>query len=129
MGHFLFVFFNPYPDGNGRLARFLMNMFLASASYPWTSTNGTKDPIFRSIGERFDPRRYSALRQFIREEMNVDWSKEPSARRKRLEMSHACTEEQLVNCHHRFRCVKAKDTPAAKAELVLAAIHERARLR
>jgi Fic family protein len=27
---------HPYPDGNGRMARFLMNPMLASGGYPWT---------------------------------------------------------------------------------------------
>ena len=36
LGHFLFVFIHPYPDGNGRIGRFLMNSLLASGGYPWT---------------------------------------------------------------------------------------------
>ncbi len=36
LGHFLFVYIHPYMDGNGRLARFLMNFMLASAGYVWT---------------------------------------------------------------------------------------------
>ncbi len=36
-GHWLFGFVHPYPDGNGRLARFLMNAMLASGGYPWTT--------------------------------------------------------------------------------------------
>jgi hypothetical protein len=36
LGHFFFVFVHPYPDGNGRMARFLMNAMLASGGYPWT---------------------------------------------------------------------------------------------
>lgn len=36
LGHFLFVYIHPYMDGNGRLARFLMNLMLASAGYVWT---------------------------------------------------------------------------------------------
>jgi len=36
LGHFLFVYIHPYPDGNGRVGRFLMNAFLASGGYPWT---------------------------------------------------------------------------------------------
>ncbi len=36
-GHWLFGYVHPYPDGNGRLARFLMNAMLASAGYPWTT--------------------------------------------------------------------------------------------
>lgn len=36
LGHFLFVFIHPYMDGNGRLARFLMNALLATGGYVWT---------------------------------------------------------------------------------------------
>lgn len=36
LGHFMFVYIHPYIDGNGRLGRFLMNLFLASGGYPWT---------------------------------------------------------------------------------------------
>ncbi|MDE0394846.1 MAG: Fic family protein [Gammaproteobacteria bacterium] len=36
LGHWLFGYIHPYPDGNGRLARFVMNVLLASAGYPWT---------------------------------------------------------------------------------------------
>ncbi len=36
LGHFIFVYIHPYTDGNGRLARFLMNLMLASGGYPWT---------------------------------------------------------------------------------------------
>ena len=36
LGHFLFVYIHPYIDGNGRMARFLMNVMLASGGYPWT---------------------------------------------------------------------------------------------
>ena len=36
MGHFAFVFVHPYMDGNGRMARFLMNAVLCTAGFPWT---------------------------------------------------------------------------------------------
>lgn len=36
LGHFVFVFTHPYPDGNGRIGRFLMNVMMASGGYPWT---------------------------------------------------------------------------------------------
>ena len=36
LGHWLFGYIHPYPDGNGRIARFLMNVMLASGGYPWT---------------------------------------------------------------------------------------------
>ena len=35
LGHFLFGYIHPYPDGNGRMARFLMNLMLVSGGYPW----------------------------------------------------------------------------------------------
>jgi fido (protein-threonine AMPylation protein) len=36
LGHWLFGYIHPYMDGNGRMARFLMNTMLASGGYPWT---------------------------------------------------------------------------------------------
>lgn len=36
LGHFVFVYIHPYMDGNGRMARFLMNVMLAAGRYPWT---------------------------------------------------------------------------------------------
>jgi len=36
LGHYFFVFIHPYMDGNGRIARFLMNALLASGGYSWT---------------------------------------------------------------------------------------------
>ncbi len=36
LGHWLFGYVHPYPDGNGRIARFVMNVMLASGGYPWT---------------------------------------------------------------------------------------------
>ena len=36
LGHWLFGYIHPYPDGNGRMARFVMNVMLASGGHPWT---------------------------------------------------------------------------------------------
>ena len=36
LGYWLFGYVHPYPDGNGRIARFAMNALLASGGYPWT---------------------------------------------------------------------------------------------
>jgi Fic family protein len=36
LAHWLFGYIHPYMDGNGRMARFLMNTMLASGGYPWT---------------------------------------------------------------------------------------------
>lgn len=35
LGHWLIGYIHPFPDGNGRVARFLMNAMLASGGYPW----------------------------------------------------------------------------------------------
>ena len=35
LGHFVFAYIHPYMDGNGRLARFLMNLMLVSGGYSW----------------------------------------------------------------------------------------------
>lgn len=35
LGHWMLAYVHPYPDGNGRIARFLMNSMLASGGYPW----------------------------------------------------------------------------------------------
>ncbi len=36
LGHWLFGYVHPFPDGNGRTARFLMNALFATGGYPWT---------------------------------------------------------------------------------------------
>ena len=36
LGHWMFGYIHPYPDGNGRMARFVMNAMLASGGHPWT---------------------------------------------------------------------------------------------
>lgn len=36
LGHFAFVYIHPYMDGNGRMARFLMNAMMAAGGYRWT---------------------------------------------------------------------------------------------
>jgi fido (protein-threonine AMPylation protein) len=36
LGYWMFGYIHPYPDGNGRMARFLMNAMLASDGYPLT---------------------------------------------------------------------------------------------
>jgi hypothetical protein len=36
LAHHHFAFIHPYFDGNGRMARFLMNVLLVTAGYPWT---------------------------------------------------------------------------------------------
>lgn len=35
LSHFFFVYIHPYMDGNGRTARFLMNVLFVTSHYPW----------------------------------------------------------------------------------------------
>lgn len=36
LGHWLFGWIHPFPDGNGRLARLLMNLLLVDGGFGWT---------------------------------------------------------------------------------------------
>lgn len=82
LGHFLFGFIHPYYDGNGRLARFLMNLFLAPAGYPWTIVRTDRRTAYLAALETASTcGEIEPFARFIREEMQVDWSKEPSGRK------------------------------------------------
>ena len=69
LGHWLLGYIHPHSDGNGRLARFAMNLMLASGGYPWTvirvedrhrylaaleeaSANRNIEPFARFVGDR-----------------------------------------------------------------------------
>lgn len=69
LGHWLLGYIHPFPDGNGRIARFLMNALLAGGGYPWTvirvddrarylaalesaSVDGDIQPFARFIGQQ-----------------------------------------------------------------------------
>jgi hypothetical protein len=52
LGHFIFVYIHPYMDGNGRIARFLMNVMLASGGYPWTVISVEKRDEYIAVLEK-----------------------------------------------------------------------------
>jgi hypothetical protein len=52
LGHFIFAYIHPYFDGNGRMARFLMNVMLASGNYPWTVIKLDKREQYMSALEK-----------------------------------------------------------------------------
>ncbi len=52
LGHFMFVFIHPYMDGNGRMGRFIMNVMLASAGYPWAVIPVEKRDAYMDTLER-----------------------------------------------------------------------------
>jgi Fic family protein len=75
--HSLFGFIHPFFDGNGRLARFLMNLFLASAGYPWTIVRtGRRSAYMAALEKASTGGDIEPFARFILEEMQVDWQKE-----------------------------------------------------
>lgn len=82
LGHMLFGFVHPYFDGNGRLARFLMNLFLVTGGYPWTIVRTERGDVYLDALESASTRgNIKPFARFIREEMDVDWSRQPSRRK------------------------------------------------
>jgi hypothetical protein len=51
LGHWAVGFIHPYMDGNGRMARFLMNAMLASGGYPWTVIRVEDRPTYMAALE------------------------------------------------------------------------------
>ncbi len=50
LGHFLFVYIHPYSDGNGRMARFLMNALFTGGGFPWTVIHlGSRDRYMSAL--------------------------------------------------------------------------------
>jgi hypothetical protein len=81
LGHWLFGFIHPYMDGNGRMARFLMNLMMASGRYPWTIVRTTRRKEYLDALEAASAdQNILPFAKFIREEMSVDWTKEPARR-------------------------------------------------
>ena len=78
LGHWLFGFIHPYMDGNGRMARFLMNLMMASGGYPWTIVRTTRRKEYLDALESASAdQNIVPFAKFIREEMRVDWTKKP----------------------------------------------------
>ena len=75
MGHWLFGFIHPYMDGNGRMARFLMNLMMASGGYPWTIVRmARRKQYLAALEVASADQNIIPFARFIREEMSVEWS-------------------------------------------------------
>jgi len=65
LAHLDFVTLHPFPDGNGRIARFLMNLALLGEGLPWVTIRIDDRPeYFRSLENaqmEGDPRRFGRL--------------------------------------------------------------------
>ena len=72
LGHFVFVYIHPYPDGNGRIARFCMNAALASGEYPWTIIRlKRRDEYLAALEEASTNHNLSPFAKLIRDEMDT----------------------------------------------------------
>ncbi|MFA6409402.1 MAG: Fic family protein [Gammaproteobacteria bacterium] len=70
LGHYLLVFIHPYMDGNGRMARFLMNAMLASGGYSWTIISLKRRAEYMQALKIADENKdLSKLAKFIRSSM------------------------------------------------------------
>jgi hypothetical protein len=75
LGHWLFGYIHPYPDGNGRMARFLMNAMLASGGYPWTVIRvEDRDAYMKALESASVQMNIEPFAKFIAE--RVKWSME-----------------------------------------------------
>lgn len=76
LGHFFFVFIHPYMDGNGRIARFIMNLMLASGGYRWTiirSDRTRRGQYMQALEQASVHDNIIPFTEFIGEEMAVEW--------------------------------------------------------
>jgi hypothetical protein len=73
LGHWLFGYVHPYQDGNGRMARFLMNAMLASGGYPWTVIRvEDRDPYLSALDKASIDMDIAPFTAFVAE--RVRWS-------------------------------------------------------
>ena len=74
LGHFVFTFIHPYMDGNGRMARFLMNAMLAAGGCPWTIIRvSQRDDYMASLEAASCDGNIEPFARFILQESAVDW--------------------------------------------------------
>ena len=79
LGHWLFGYVHPYPDGNGRMTRFLMNAMLASGGYPWTVIRVEDRTAYLSALDRASiDTDIGPFAQFIAERVRCSMEKPPA---------------------------------------------------
>lgn len=71
LGHFIFVYIHPYMDGNGRIARFILNLMLISGGYAWTVIRNSGRPQYMSALESASTEgKIEPFAKFIRSELD-----------------------------------------------------------
>ncbi len=74
LGHFIFVFVHPYMDGNGRIARFLMNVLWSDVGYPWTIVRlESRKEYLQSLEAASVNKNITPFTIFLADEMSVKW--------------------------------------------------------
>jgi Fic family protein len=80
LGHFMFTFIHPYMDGNGRIARFLMNVMLASGGFDWTVIRTeNRDEYMNALETASVKGDIRPFAEFVLTEMRVEWGKQNQA--------------------------------------------------
>src|SRR5258706_8321813 len=70
LGHALCGYIRPYPDGNGRMARFLMNLMLSSGGFPWTIIRSeNRDRYFAALEAASVESNIKPFAEFVAEEL------------------------------------------------------------
>lgn len=81
LGHYIFVYIHPYMDGNGRMARFLLNLMLISGGYPWTVIPvEQRDAYMQALEQASVKQNIAPFAQFIAALVEASMKGEPVAR-------------------------------------------------
>lgn len=76
LGHFIFVYIHPYMDGNGRIARFLLNLMLISGGYDWTVIrNVGRTTYMKSLEAASTKGKIGPFAKFVKSELD-HWAKQ-----------------------------------------------------
>lgn len=72
--HWGFVHIHPFMDGNGRLARLLMNYLLAASGLPWTTVRAEERPLyFRALEQAHIDDDLGPLAALLRDDVIRSW--------------------------------------------------------
>ena len=83
LGHWLFGYIHPFPDGNGRMARFVMNAMLASGGYPWTVIRvEDRDAYLSALDEASIDMKIAPFTAFVAERVRWSMEQAPTARKR-----------------------------------------------
>lgn len=68
LGHHIFTYIHPYPDGNGRIGRFIMNFMLVSGRLPWSIIEVDKRDVYmKALEEASVTQNIGAFAKFVYE--------------------------------------------------------------